>query len=109
MPFWLQNLWSNIIWSATDGSSFLSRKWNFGSKTKISHFYLHVITEEEISKFEISMDDFFVVKVIEGLKDLEHKESGLILSEPSFSFDEIIEGLENRKDGTLLGQSSRRM
>ena len=55
------------------------------------------------------MDDFFVVKVIEGLKDLEHKESGLILSEPSFSFYEIIEGLENRKDGTLLGQSSRRM
>jgi|688.fasta_scaffold1557546_1 hypothetical protein len=55
------------------------------------------------------MDDFFIMKVIKRFENLEHKESGLILSEPSFSFDEIIEGLENRKDGTLLGQSSRRM
>lgn len=70
---------------------------------------MHVITEEEISKFEIAMDDFFIMKVVESFEDLEHKESGLILSEPSFSFDEIIEGLENRKDDTLLGQSSRRM
>ena len=63
---------------------------------------MHVIAEKEVSEFEISMDDFFIMKVTQCFEYLKHKEAGLILRESSFPFDEVIERL-NYQVGYLVG------
>lgn len=70
MSFWLQDLRCDIIGSSADSSSFLSGEAYFGSETKITHFDVHILIKEEISKFKISMNDFFMVEIIQGFEYL---------------------------------------
>ena len=98
MAFWLKDLRGNVIGSSTDGSSFLSGKRYFGGKAKIAHFDVHVIAEKEVSEFEVSMDNFFIMKVTQCFEYLKHEEPGLVLWESSFPFYEVIKSLNYKLD-----------
>ncbi len=80
----------------------------FCSKSEIPNFDIHVLTEKEISKFKISMDNFLGVKIIESLQYLNHKILDLILRKPSFLFYKVIKSLNHLID-TLFVQSSNTM
>ena len=65
-----QDLWSNVVWSSTNGSLTLSIEFEFGCKSEISNFDFHFVIEEKISKFEISMDDSMTVQIFDGCTNL---------------------------------------
>ena len=66
----LKNLWSDIVWSTTDGSLSLSVELKLGGQTEISDLDLHLVVKEEITELEISMDNSVTVKVLDGGADL---------------------------------------
>ena len=94
MAFGLQYLGRYIIGGSADSSSFLPWKRYLGSKSKVSHFDMHVFIEEEIAQLKIPMNNFLKMKIFEGIKDLEHEIPGLIFCKFSFSFDEIVQRLK---------------
>jgi hypothetical protein len=57
---------------------FLFGKRYFGGKAEIAHFDVHVIAEKEVSEFEVSMDNFFIMKVTQCFEYLKHEEPGLV-------------------------------
>lgn len=62
---------------------------NLGRKTEISNFQNHVICKEEISKLEISVDNFTWMDVLDCSNELENVVAGLYLVQASTSLYEI--------------------
>ena len=52
-----ENLWSDVVGCTTNRPLSLSIKLELGRKTKITDFDLHLVVEEEVTEFEISVDD----------------------------------------------------
>lgn len=102
MSFRLKYLRCYIIRRPTYGSPFLPRKANLGSQAKITHLDMHILIEEKISQFEIPMNDFLGMQILQGLQNLQHKVPDLILCEPPFPLDEVIQSLQFILTITLL-------
>lgn len=90
MSLGLEDFRGNVVGGSAYGPPFLPRESNFGGKPEITHFNVHVLAEEQVSQFEISVDDFSVVEVLQSFKDLEHEIPGFVFGESSFSFNEVI-------------------
>jgi hypothetical protein len=86
----LENLWSNIIWSTTDGSLSLSIELKFGGKTEITYLDFHLVVEEEITEFEISVNDSVGMKILYGVADLDDIALDLQLVESSPSSQKFV-------------------
>jgi hypothetical protein len=50
---------------------FLSIELKFGGKTKITYLDFHLVVEEEITEFEISVNDSMGMKILYGVADLD--------------------------------------
>lgn len=86
----LENLWSNIIWSTTDGSLSLSVELKFGGQTEITYLDFHLVVEEEITEFEISVNDSVGMKILYGVADLDDIALDLQLVESSPSSQKFV-------------------
>ena len=68
--FSLKDLRGNIVWSSAYGSLSLSIKLQFRGKSEISNLELHLPRQEQVTEFEIPMDDSVRMKVFEGCYNL---------------------------------------
>lgn len=83
----------NIIGRTTNGFLLFTFEFNLRGKAKITKLENHVITKEEVSEFEISMDDLIRVEVLECVNDLEHVDLRFEFRDALTSLDEFVERL----------------
>lgn len=93
MSLSLKNFWRDIIGSSTDGLLLLALVLELGGKPKVSELDFHIFVEEEVSEFEIPMNDLVLVEVFESVNDLSEVGLHLNFSEALPAFDEFVEGL----------------
>ncbi len=67
--FFIEDFRSNIIWSTANGSSFFSFVFKFSSETEISKLYFFLLSQKQVSELEISVNDFFIVKISRRIMD----------------------------------------
>ena len=60
----VKHLGCQIVWSATNGALALSIVKHLSCKSKVADLQAHAIGQEEISKFQISMDHLMRVNVL---------------------------------------------
>ena len=68
--FTFEHFWSNIVRSTANGPLALTIKLQFGSQTEIANFDLHLVVKEEVTEFEISVDDSVTMEVLDGQANL---------------------------------------
>lgn len=64
MTIFLENFWGNVIRSSTNSLFNLSLMFNPSWKTEITYFCFHIIVDEDITKFEVSMDDWLRMNIL---------------------------------------------
>ena len=69
-----QNLWRNIIRRSAYCLLPLSRVFDECREPEIPHFDVHIPIQEQITQFEIAMNDLVRVHVVAGSYKLEHEE-----------------------------------
>lgn len=84
---------SDIVRGTTDSSLPLTIKFKFGSKTKISEFDLHLVIKEQVSEFEISMDDPVGVEILHGITNLYNVALDFEFGESLSSSKEFVKSL----------------
>ena len=89
----LEDFGSNIVGGSANSSLALSVKLQFCGKTEITNFDLHFIVKEEISEFEISVNDTMAVQVLDSSADLVDVALHFQLVETLTTSEELIEGL----------------
>ena len=55
---------SHVRWSATENIEFFIG-WDDDGKPEIDYFYIFLFVEHDVFEFNISVDDIFIVKVLE--------------------------------------------
>ena len=68
--FAFKDLRSNVVRSTANSSLFLSVEVEFGSQAEVTQLDLHFVVEEEVSKFEVAVNDSVRVEVLEGANNL---------------------------------------
>jgi len=69
--FAFQDLRGDIVRSTANGSFLFTIEIKFGCKPKISNFYFHLLTEEEVAELQVSVNDPVLVQVLERVDHLE--------------------------------------
>ena len=85
----LKDLRGQVIRSSTDGTLTLALVKDLSSKAEIADFELHALSQEEISKFEISMDDILLVDVLDTTNELMDVVAGLNFGQTFASANQI--------------------
>lgn len=68
---------------------------------KITNLEIHVIIQEEIAQFQISVDDSVVVQILDSLQQMDHVVTCLGLSHSFTTLMQLQQGLKWKK--TLVG------
>ena len=68
-----------IVGSATNGFFAVSLIFDFGAETEIADFGVHELVDEDVTEFEVSMDDTLGVNIDHGFDNLSDVDSGLEL------------------------------
>ena len=89
MALILQNFWGEILRRATKGKSSVLDHF---SKTKISQLNVAIRRNEQVFRFEVSVDDIFAMEVLEDEDELGGVEGGFVGLEHAF-FSEVGEEL----------------
>ena len=89
----LKHFWCNIVGCTTDGTLALTVELKLSGKTEIANFNLHLVVKEEITKFEISMDDAMTMKVLDSSADLVNIALDFKLVEALTSSQKLIKAL----------------
>lgn len=72
-----QHLWSEVVWCPAHCMTFFSVKLEFCSQTEVSEFYFQILVKKKITQFEVSVDDFIFVEILQGLYNLKDVVLGL--------------------------------
>ena len=83
------NFRSHIIWRATETFTSLSHS-KFNGESKITNFNLHVISNKNITRFEISMHYSLVMHLLHGIYKLEQKVTGFHLTQHFTSLHQFM-------------------
>lgn len=84
----LEYFWSKIVGRSTNSTLLLTLVEDLGSKAKITNLECHILSKEEIAKFQITMDHFPRVDILNGT----HKLMDVITS---FDFVEALTALNH--------------
>lgn len=68
--FAFKDLGSNVVRSTANCSLFLSVEVEFGSQAEVAQLDFHFFVKEEVSKFEVAVNDSVRVEVLEGAYNL---------------------------------------
>ena len=63
----LQHFGRDVIRRSANGALFLSVEIEFGSQAKITQLDLHLVVEEQVAQFQITVDDAMRVQVFESV------------------------------------------
>jgi hypothetical protein len=88
---------SDVVWCPADGLLTFTRALNQGCQPKVSHFDVHVGIEEEVAKFQVTVNDLVCVHVVTCAKKLNHEET-------SFWFCEAASAAEHVHKGTIVAE-----
>ncbi len=91
--FSIQNLWCQIVWSSTDSSLSLTLEENLSSKSEITNLETHLLCEEKISEFQVSVNNLARVNVFESLAELVNVVASFNLMKSLASLDQVWERL----------------
>lgn len=86
-----KHLRRNVVRRATYGLLALTGAFDECSESKVANFDIHVRIQEEVAKFEITMDDLVRVHVVTSSNELNHEESSLRFSEAATAAKHIHE------------------
>ena len=89
----LEHFWGDIVRSTADGTLALSIELELGGETKITDLNLHLVVKEEITEFEISMDDAMTMQVLDGSANLVDIALDFKLVQTLTSSQKLIKGL----------------
>lgn len=93
MALSLQYFRSYVIRCAAYCFFLLSFVLQLGGQTEVAQLDLHVFVQEEVTEFEISMDDFVLVQILQGIDDLCQIALHFNLGQPFSSFNKLVESL----------------
>lgn len=88
-----KDLGSDIVGCAAHGLSSLTRMCQFGSQPEVAYTYFQIISEEEISKFEIAMNHHLILEIPYCKRNLPQVVSSFQLSNAFTALDELIKRL----------------
>lgn len=90
--FTLQNLGSDIVGCTTNGSFALSVEFKLGGETKVSNLDLHLLVQEKVTKFEISMNDSVRMEVLDSIANLHDIALNFELVEALSPSEKLVHG-----------------
>lgn len=93
MAFIFKNLRSNVVWSTADGLLLLPFIFEAGGQTEIAQFDFHIFIQEQVTEFEIPVDDFVLVQIFQGRNYLSKIVLSLHFCKSFPPFDELVEGV----------------
>jgi len=85
----VQQLWRQIIRSTADSAFALTVMSDKGCQAEITNFNLHSFCKEQITEFQVPMNDFFRMDVLNSLDHLVEVEAGLTVMETLTSLDQV--------------------
>lgn len=91
--FSLQNLGRNIVRRAANSPLTLAIELEFGGQTEISDLDFHFVVDEEVTQFEIPVDDSVTVHVLDCRADLVHVALHLELVQSLTASQQLIQRL----------------
>ena len=103
-----QDLRSYIVGSSTHRLPLLPPMVQLGSQSKVTDPDFQGISQQQVAKFKVSVNNELILEVLHGQGDLPQVVPSLDLSDSFPSFDELVHGLSSL-GCTWLVQSSRRM
>lgn len=86
-----EHLRCNVVRRATYGLLAFTGAFDECSESKVANFDIHVRIQEEVAKFEITMDDLMRVHVVTSSNKLNHEESSLRFGEAAAAAKHIHE------------------
>ena len=89
----LQNFGSDVVGSTANGSLPLSVKFELGGQTKVTNFDFHFVIQEQVTNFEISVNDSVRVKVLDSIADLQHIALDLELNKSLSPPEQLVQRL----------------
>ena len=91
--FTFEDFRSNIIRCTTNRSLPFSIELKFGSEAKVADFDFHLIVQEEIAQFEVSVDNSMRMQVFDGITKLCHVALYFQFMESLAPTEELVERL----------------
>ena len=79
MSLFFKDLGCDVVGGAADGFFAVSLVFDFGAETEIADFGVHELVDEDVTEFEVSMDDTLGVNIDHGFDNLSDVDSGLEL------------------------------
>lgn len=70
-----KNFWGDVIWGTANGLLPFTRVLNKRSKAKVTDFDVHVGVEEQITEFEVTVNDLVRVHIVACTDELYQKEA----------------------------------
>ena len=68
----LEHLRGDVVWRTANCSLAFSIELKLGGETEITDLDLHLVVEEEVTKFQVSVDDSVAVQVLDSGTNLHH-------------------------------------
>lgn len=78
-----QHFWSHILWTSTKGISELRGPYPFPTETKISNFQISIHVNHNIFRFDVSINNFFAVQVLNAHQNFNEAVPGFIFCHSS--------------------------
>jgi hypothetical protein len=89
----LQDLWGDVVGSTAHGFAAFGVEGEASSEAEVTDLDFQIFGEEEITEFEVPVDDLVVVDVLDTQGDLVQVVLGLYLRDPFAPLDQLVEGL----------------
>ena len=84
-----ENFGCEIVWSSTNCSLLLTCVENLCSKTKISNLQAHAVSQEKISQFEVSVNNFPRMDILDSIDQLENVVASFDLMKAFATLDQV--------------------
>lgn len=95
LPSLLENLWSDVVGSSAKSCAtnclHVPTSYQQRSEAEIANLGVHLSIQKDVSHFQITVNDSFVVHVLDGASDLNCVEANFGLSETLPSLNHIHE------------------
>ena len=88
-----EDLRSDIVGSTANSALSLTVELELGGKTEITYFDFHLVVKEQVTEFQISMDNAMTVEVFNGGADLVNVALDFELMESLTSTQELVQRL----------------
>jgi hypothetical protein len=93
----IQDLWSNVVGSATHCLLALPCLTQHGGQPKVSHSDLHLCAQEEVAQLQVPVDDGIAMQIAHGVQQLQAQQASLWLCQPLAPLHQLHESLRGHR------------